>query len=70
MVEEGEVFLIFRGWWWKVVGGREGQGIISFLEFGIFFDIQFKNTSNLIFPGFMVPSKRFFPENFKTGLTF
>ena len=41
-----------------------------FFEFDTFFDNQFKNTSNLIFPGFKVPSKSFFPMNFKTGLTF
>ena len=35
-----------------------------------FFDFEFKNTSNLIFVGFKVPSKRFFHKNFKTGLTF
>ena len=51
-------------------GGREEQGRISFLEFDTFFDIKFKNTSNLIFPDFKVPSKSFFPMNFKTGLTF
>ena len=40
--------------------------------FGIwhFFDIQFENTSNLIFPSFKVLSKSFFHKNFKTGLTF
>ena len=35
-----------------------------------FFDIQFKNTSNLIFLDFKVPSERFFHKDFKTGLTF
>ena len=35
-----------------------------------FFDIQFKNTSNLIFPGFKVPSKSFFPRIAKQGLLF
>jgi hypothetical protein len=30
-----------------------------------FFDIQFKNTSNLIFQGFKVPSERFFSQEFQ-----
>ena len=51
-------------------GGRRGQGRNFLLEFDIFFDIQFKNTSNLIFPGFKVPSKRFLFKDFKTGLNF
>ena len=51
-------------------GGREGQGRISFLEFDTFFYIQFKNTSNLIIPGFKVASESFLFKNFKTGLTF
>ena len=51
-------------------GGREGQGRIFFLEFDTFFDIQFKNTSNLISPSFKVPSKNFFPRISKQGLLF
>ena len=51
-------------------GGRRGQGRIFFLEFDTFFNIQFKNTFNLIFPGFKVPSESFLFKNFKTGLTF
>ena len=51
-------------------GGREGQGSIFFLEFDTFFDIQFKNTSNVIFPSFKVPSESFFHKNFKRGHTF
>ena len=43
---------------------------IFFWNLTQFFDIQFKNTSNLIFKGFKVPSKRFFQKYFKTGLTF
>jgi hypothetical protein len=35
-----------------------------------FCDIHFKNTSNVIFLGFKVPSESFFHKNFKTGLTF
>ena len=35
-----------------------------------FSDFKFKNTSNLIFPGFKVPSESFSFKNFKTGLTF
>ena len=41
-----------------------------FSEFDTFFYVQFKNTSNLIFSSFKVPSKSFFSKNFKTGLTF
>ena len=43
---------------------------IFFLEFDTFFDIQFKNTSNLIFLGFKVSFERFIHKNFKTGITF
>ena len=47
------------------------KGAKLFLEFDtFFFEIQFKNTSNLIFQGFKVPSERFLFKNFKTGLTF
>ena len=40
----------------------EGGGLvpISFWNLTHFFDIQFKNTSNLIFLGFKAPSERFF----------
>ena len=76
------IFLILRGWWWegagnklkvrrwwwKVVGGGGREEF--FFEFDTFFDIQFKNTVNLIFPGFKVPSESFYHKNFKTGLTF
>ena len=41
-----------------------------FSDLTFFFDFEFKNTSNLIFPGFKVPSERFLFKNFKTGLTF
>ena len=49
------------------------QLVLRTFFFGIltpFFHIQFKNTSNLIFPGFKVSFKSFFPKNFKTGITF
>ena len=36
----------------------------------LFFDIHFKNTSNLNFLGFKVPNERFFHKDFKTGLIF
>ena len=53
------------------VGCRYVQGREEFFfEFDTFFDIQFKNTVNLIFPGFKVPSERFLSKDFKTGLTF
>jgi len=41
-----------------------------FLEFYTFFDIQFENASNLVFPGFKVPSGGFFHKDFETGLAF
>ena len=40
-------------------GGRKGQGRIFFLEFDTFFYFEFKNTSNLIFLDFKVPSSVF-----------
>ena len=49
---------------------RRGQGAKPFFRFDTFFDIKFKNTSNLIFPDFKIPSERFLFEDFKTGLTF
>ena len=36
----------------------------------LFFDLQFKNTSNLILLGFKVSSESFFPKFLKTGFTF
>ena len=62
-----------RNWYLGGGGGRwweEGAGKNFFLEFDTFFYIQFKNTFNLIFPGFKVPYERFLFKNFKTGLTF
>ena len=51
-------------------GGGSGMVQIFFWNFAHFFDIHFKNTSNLIFLGFKVPSERFFHKDLKTGLTF
>jgi hypothetical protein len=52
-------------------GGGGAGGMVQFsFEFDTFFYIQFKNTYNLIFLGFKVPSERFFHKNFKTGLNF
>ena len=59
-------------------GGRGAGGIFSwggrvqnhFSDLTFFFEIQFKNTLNLIFPSFQVPSKSFLFKNLKTGLTF
>ena len=54
-------------------GGGAGLGgmvQIYFWNQTHFFDIQFKNTFNLNFLGFKVPSESFFHKNFKTGLTF
>ena len=49
-------------------GGSEGMVPNFFWTLTTFFKIQFKNTSNLNFLGFKVPSKRFFLKNFKTCL--
>ena len=46
----------------------EGHGAKFFLRFENFFDIQFKNTSNLMLLSFKVPTERFFHKVFKTGL--
>ena len=51
-------------WIWEKIGAN------FFLNLTHCFDIQFKNTLNLIFLGFKVPSERFFHKDFKTGLTF
>ena len=51
-------------------GGAGGRVQNLFWNLTHFFDIQFKNTSNLIFLGFKVSSERFFHKNFKTGLPF
>ena len=40
-----------------------------YLNFFSFY-FEFKNTSNLIFPSFKVPSESFLFKNLKTGLTF
>ena len=50
--------------------GSGGMVPIFFWNLTLFFDIQFKNVSNLVFLGFKVPSERFFHKDFKTGLTF
>ena len=58
-------------------GGSAGAGAGSggtvqnlFWNLTPFFDFKFKNTSNLIFPGFKAPYERFLFKNFKTGPTF
>ena len=56
-------------------GGGAGAGAGGMVQKKIwslthFFDFEFKNTFNLIFLGFKVPSERFFHKDFKTGLTF
>ena len=53
-----------------VVGVEKGAWCNFFLEFDTFFYFEFKNTSNLTFPSFKVPSERFLFKDFKTGLTF
>ena len=58
----------------KKVPTKQVDGVITIyrvsLEFDTFFDIQFKNTSNLILLGFKMSSERFLFMNFKTDLTF
>ena len=69
---QGAIFFFF------LPGGSGAGGIISwggrvqnhFSDLNFFFNFEFKNTSNLIFPGFKVPSERFLFKDFKTGLTF
>ena len=53
-----------------MVGGGKGAAgnIIFFWNLTPFFDIHFKNTSNLIFLGFKVPSENVFPKDFKSGV--
>ena len=59
-------------------GGSGAGGIISwggrvqnhFSDLTLFFDIQFKNTYNLILLGFKLSSERFLFKDFKTDLTF
>ena len=65
---EGAIFLEILPGGGK--GGKGGMVQILFWNLTHFFDFEFKNTSNLIFLGFKVPSERFFHKNFKTGLTF
>ena len=70
VVEEGGIFLIFRGWWWKVMGGR-GREEFFFSNLTLFLGLIFNLkicTSN--FQSFKVASKSFLFKNFKTGLTF
>ena len=52
--------------------GEAGGGMVPifFWNLTLFFYIQFKNTSGLVFPSFKVPSESFFHKNFITGLTF
>ena len=49
---------------------REFEQQMFFGIWRFLFEIQFKNTSNLIFLGFKVPSESFFHKDFKIGLTF
>ena len=53
-------------------GGKGGRGMVQFFFWNLtlFFDFEFKTTSNLIFLDFKVPFERFFHKDFKTGLTF
>ena len=41
-----------------------------FSDLTTFFDFKFKNTSNLIFPDFKIPSERFYSRILKQGLLF
>jgi hypothetical protein len=55
-----------------VEGGGRGEGggreYYFFWNLTPFFDIHFKNTSNLIFLDFKVPSENVFPKDFKSGV--
>ena len=53
-----------------VVGVEKGARCNFFLEFDTIIYFKFKNTSNLIFLNFKVPSESFFHKDFKTSLTF
>ena len=55
---------IIRGW------RLRGQGAKPFFRFDPFFQIQFKNTSNLILLGFKMSSESFFIRISKQGLLF
>ena len=65
-----KIYFFARGKWCRRHFQLRWQGAKPFFRFDTFFDIQFKNTLNLIFPSFKVPSKSFLFKNFKTGLTF
>ena len=54
---------------WRGGGGADPGGMVPNF-FRIFFYFEFKNTSNLTFPGFKMPSERFLFKNFETGITF
>ena len=52
-------------------GGRGGMAQNHFSDRTLFFDLQFKNTSNLILLSFKMSSESFlFHKFFNTGLTF
>ena len=57
----------FKKWLGNEIHDKLGANFLG--GFDTFF-IQFKNTSNLIYLGFKVPSDSLFPKNFKIGLTF
>ena len=52
------------------MGVQEAWFQFFFLNLTTLFDIKFKNTYNLNFLDFKVPSERFFHKDLKTGLTF
>ena len=56
----------------KLLDGTLKLGMAQnhFSDLTFYFEIQFKNTINLIFLSFKMPSKSFLFKNFKTGLTF
>ena len=54
----------------EVKKARRVQGAKLFFQFDPFFEIQFKNTFNLILLDFKVSSESFVFKFFKTGLTF
>ena len=51
-------------------GGRGGMAQNHFSDRTLFFDLQFKNTSNLILLGFKMSSERFFIQEFQNRVYF
>ena len=51
---------------WRGGGGADPGGMVpNFLRIFFSFYFEFKNTSNLTFPGFKMPSERFYSKILK-----